>query len=100
MRAVAQLVKQPRVLNGNRRLRGEGVDHVDLVLGKSAWRCPEQVDDAKYVVVPHKGDAERGAQPRQFLRLRPRIVRILKNVPDVYSAALQDGLAKDRTPIR
>ena len=64
-----QLGEQPRVLDGDHGLVGEGGDEVDLLVGERADLRPAHEEQSDQIVLPQHGDGQHGAVAADPLRL-------------------------------
>ena len=70
----AQLAEQPRVLDGDHRLRGEVLDQLDLLVGERPNLLPVNDDAADQLVILEHGHDEVAARAGRFdQRLNARV---------------------------
>src|SRR5262245_46616008 len=97
--ALAQLVKQARVLDGDDGLRGEVLDQLDLLLAERAYLLAVDADHAdQFVVLEHRDDEESANSglfnPRDHERITIGIGFQLPDVVDVRGLFRADDSRK------
>ena len=95
----AQLVEQPRVLDGDDRLVGKGRHQIDLLRCK--WLRHGFIDeDHPYDdSLAQERDAERSPVAAQLLSLAPGIVRVRQHIGNLNHPGLQRGSPGDTAAI-
>ena len=86
-----QLGEQPRVLDGDDGLIGEGGDNVDLFVGERADLRPPHEEQSDELVLSQHGDSEYGSIAGGLLRLMQLKLRIGQDVDDMDSPTLESG---------
>jgi hypothetical protein len=84
-----QLRKQPRVLDGDHRLVGEGLEQRDLLVGIGPHVTPAQCDGADRLAVPQHGHGQDGATSA----LNPAgrlVVRVREDIRHVGDSPAED----------
>jgi hypothetical protein len=79
-RAGLHLLKQPRVLDRDHGLVGEGGDEIDLLIGKRSWRRSRHRHDADAASFSQQRDTQQGAEARELSTLVPGVLRVGENV--------------------
>ncbi len=87
--ALAQLAEQPRVLDRDHRLVGEGRYQLDLLFGERPHRPAAQDDDSNRHVFPQQWHAELGVRVPERRRLGQRVFGVGGDVRDLHRPALQ-----------
>ena len=82
---------QPRVLNRDHRLIGEGADEFDLPVGKRFHPKASEDDHASHLALAQQRHAEQGADPTQRNRLGHSVFRIGSQIGDMDDMAFKRG---------
>ena len=89
--APAQLIQQPRVLDGDDRLVGERRHQVDLFRGKWLRPVSPYKDHSDDLSLTQERDAQRSPITGNLLGITPRIFRVRQHIEDVNHSSLQRG---------
>src|SRR5262249_33918032 len=103
LQRLPQLAKQPRVLNGDDGLVGEGLDQLDLLLCKRPRFLALQSEHANDGTFPDERHAKSTAyidEPRVIMNSVTVELRVGQKIGNVYRAALEYCTPEDRTLIR
>src|SRR5262249_15956745 len=85
LKRFAQFVEQPRVLDGDDSLVGEGGGQLDLPLGEWTHGFALYDDDSDWGPFAQEWDTEQGTKAAEPLALRVSIFGISTNTGDVHS---------------
>ena len=94
-RALAQFVEQPRVLDGDDRLGGEGLDQLDLLLSKRSYVSAVQNQNADWSSLSKKGHAEDCAEAAALCQLTIGEFWVIKNIWNLDGFAIQQNSANN-----
>src|SRR5262249_20566362 len=101
LQRIAQLVEQPRVLDGDDRLGGEAGNQGDLLFSEGLDTRPPNYDDANDLIFPQHRYGEDGAM--HFLLamviFSPPIFGVSEDIVNVDHTALQNGSPRCRSSI-
>ena len=90
MVAGLQLIEEPHVLDGDRRLVGEGLHQGDLTVGERMDLMPMHDDDPEQLLCPQERDDEYGPVGLEVLPV-VGILRIATDIVDVDGSPLEGG---------
>jgi hypothetical protein len=93
--ALAQLVEQPRVLDCDDRLFGEGADQLDLPLSERLDPLAGEKQDADGIALPQQWDTERGVDFSDRDHLRQSVFWIRRDISSMDHVAFQHCPASD-----
>ena len=92
-RALLLRLEQPRVLDGDHRLVGEGLDQLDLLLGERPYGSALQDKHANWNPLTKKWHAEDCAKVAESCEFTEGVFRISKNIRNLNGFALQQNSA-------
>ena len=97
--ALLQFADQPRVLDRDHRLVGEGLHQLDLSLGERLDALARQCDDADRLAFAQQRHPELSAQIAERCRFAEPVFRVGSGVGDMHCLALQRDPAGNRSPV-
>src|SRR5262249_24755996 len=90
-----QLIEQSHILDRDHRLVGEGVDQLDLLVGKGLHRSPRQRNDADRATLAQQRHRKRGAKSGSLLNVGVGIFGIGQDIGHVHAVPLHQGAPDD-----
>ena len=98
MRTCPHLLEQPRVLNCDHRLIGEGSEQIDLPLGERARVGAADRNYANCFIGPHKRDGQRGAETKSAGKVAALGVlgSLGLQIGDMKRLSLEDGACRGK----
>ena len=93
--ALAQLVEQPRVLDGDDGLAGESLQHCDLFVGERPGHKPHDAEQADRLIAAHHGhDRDRAvAAGQEVLAADGKFRWGIRHVGNIHDPAIKQGCA-------
>src|SRR5215510_15937678 len=98
--ALAQFVKQSRVLNGDNGLIGEILDQLDLLVSEWLHFRARQSQNADGGAFAQHWNAEHGAEAAQPLGLGPNMISVDTHVRDMNGPTFQQRYSRGRATFR
>ena len=97
---ILDFVEQPHVLDRNRRLVGEGLDQLDLLIAKWPHLGTRQRHDPDRGALAQQRNAEYGSIAAKCLSyLCPGVIRIGQHIGNVDDAAFEQGTSGSRSRV-
>ena len=91
----AQLIEQPRVLDGNDGLVCEGLDQLDLLVGERLYNRSPDEDHPQDISLPQEWGSERRSVAGNLLVLKIDVFRIGQHVGNMNQFAFKRCPARD-----